>query len=57
MKAKRKPLDVIPLADLGVNAETNLAVHHFAPPPQRQKGIMVEDAAQLVQELRNRGLI
>jgi len=57
MKAKRKPLDVIPLADLGVSAEGKLSVHHFAPPPQRQKGIMVEDAAQLVQELRNRGLI
>jgi electron transfer flavoprotein beta subunit len=57
MKAKRKPLEVIPLADLGVTAEGNLKVHHFAPPPKRQKGIMVEDAAQLVQELRNRGLI
>jgi len=57
MKAKRKPLAVIPLADLGVTVEGNLKVHQFAPPPQRQKGIMVEDAAQLVQELKNRGLI
>jgi len=57
MKAKRKPLDVVPLGELGVAAESNLSVSHFAPPAQRAKGIMVEDAAQLVQELKNRGLI
>jgi len=57
MKAKRKPLDVVSLEELGVAVEGNLKVNHFTPPPQRQKGIMVEDAAQLVQELKNRGLI
>ena len=57
MKAKRKPLDVIPLDDLGVTIENNLGVSHFAPPPQREKGIMVENASQLVQELKNRGLV
>jgi len=57
MKAKRKPLDVVPLGELGVSAESGLSVSHFAPPPQRGKGIMVENAAQLVQELKNRGLI
>lgn len=57
MKAKRKPLDVLPLADLGVDAASNLSVTRFAPPPQRARGIMVEDAAQLVQELKNRGLL
>ena len=57
MKAKRKPLDVLPLADLGVDAASNLSVTRFAPPPQRARGIMVDDATQLVQELKNRGLI
>ena len=57
MKAKRKPLDVVPLDELGVAVESNLVVSHFAPPAQRAKGIMVEDAAQLLQELKNRGLI
>ena len=57
MKAKRKPLDVVPLEELGVPVESNLKVSHFAPPAQRAKGIMVDDAAQLVQELKNRGLI
>jgi len=57
MKAKRKPLDVVSLDELGVAIEGNLEVGHHAPPPQREKGIMVEDAAQLVAELKNRGLI
>ena len=57
MKAKRKPLDVVSMDELGVAIEGDLEVGHHAPPPQREKGIMVEDAAQLVAELKNRGLI
>jgi electron transfer flavoprotein beta subunit len=57
MKAKRKPLDVISLAELGVEAENDLQVSHFTPPPARSKGIMVEDAAELVAELKKRGLV
>jgi len=57
MKAKRKPLDVIPLAELGVVSENNLQITKHAPPPVREKGIMVEDTAQLVAELKNRGLV
>ena len=57
MKAKRKPLDVIELADLGVTAENDLKVSNFTPPPARSRGIMVEDAAQLVSELKQRGLV
>jgi electron transfer flavoprotein beta subunit len=57
MKAKRKPLDVVPLEELGVGADSNLSVTKFAPPAQRAKGIMVEDARQLMQELKNRGLV
>jgi electron transfer flavoprotein beta subunit len=57
MKAKRKPLDVIPLADLGVTSENDLQLSQYSPPPVREKGIMVEDAAQLVAELKTRGLV
>jgi electron transfer flavoprotein beta subunit len=57
MKAKRKPLDVVPLDDLGVAVEGNLEISHYAPPRPREKGIMVEDAGQLVAELKNRGLL
>ncbi len=57
MKAKRKPLDVISLDELGVSPDNNLEISHYTPPPARSKGIMVEDAAQLVAELKSRGLV
>ncbi|MCP4045805.1 MAG: electron transfer flavoprotein subunit beta/FixA family protein [Gammaproteobacteria bacterium] len=57
MKAKRKPLEVIAIDDLGVTAENDLEVSHYTPPPSREKGIIVEDTAQLVTELKNRGLV
>ena len=57
MKAKRKPLDVVTLDELGVAAAGDLDVSRFEPPKPRQKGIMVEDSAQLVAELKNRGLL
>jgi len=57
MKAKRKPLDVLSMEDLGVAVEGNLEVTKFSPPPQRQKGIMVEGAEQLIAELKKRGLL
>jgi len=57
MKAKRKPLDVIGLEELGVSAENELEISHYTPPPARSKGIMVEDTAQLVAELKQRGLV
>jgi electron transfer flavoprotein beta subunit len=57
MKAKRKPLDVLSLEELDVTVDGNLEFGNYSPPPQREKGIMVEDAAQLVEALKNRGLI
>ena len=57
MKAKRKPLDVVALGELDVEPENDLSVSHFAPPPVRQKGIRVDDAAGLVAELKKRGLV
>ena len=57
MKAKRKPLDVITLDELGVESQNDLSVSNYAPPPAREKGIMVEDTAHLIAELKNRGLV
>ncbi|GAB4196812.1 MAG: electron transfer flavoprotein subunit beta/FixA family protein [Wenzhouxiangellaceae bacterium] len=58
MKAKRKPLATISLDELGVSVGDNdLQISHYAPPPKRERGIMVEDSAALVQELKNRGLL
>jgi len=57
MKAKRKPLDVIPLADLAISNDNTLRIDHYAPPAIREKGIMVDSAEALVAELKNRGLL
>ena len=57
MKAKKKPLDVTDLASLGVDAAPMLKVLKFEPPPQRQKGVIVKDAAELVAALRQKGLV
>jgi electron transfer flavoprotein beta subunit len=57
MKAKKKPLDVTDLATLGVDSAPLLQVLKFEPPPQRQKGVMVKDAAELVAVLRQKGLV
>jgi electron transfer flavoprotein beta subunit len=57
MKAKRKPLEVISAEELGVTVENDLEISHYTPPPARGKGIMVEDTAQLVAELKTRGLV
>jgi electron transfer flavoprotein beta subunit len=57
MKAKKKPLDVVELATLGVDAAPVLKLSNHEPPPQRQKGVKVKDAAELVAALRQKGLV
>jgi len=57
MKAKRKPLDILNMDEFGVASENVIEICHHAPPPALSRGIMVEDAQQLVTELRNRGLV
>jgi electron transfer flavoprotein beta subunit len=56
MKAKKKPLDVIELGSLGIDTAPVLKVVKYEAPPQRQKGVMVKDAAELVSALKQRGL-
>jgi electron transfer flavoprotein beta subunit len=57
MKAKKKPLDVTTLADLGVTAAPTLKTVKTEPPAQRQKGVMVKDVNELVVALKKKGLI
>jgi electron transfer flavoprotein beta subunit len=57
MKAKKKALDTVTLADLGVEAAGGFKTVRVEPPPQRQKGIMVKDVGELVAALRKKGLI
>jgi electron transfer flavoprotein beta subunit len=57
MKAKKKPLDVTTLDALGISAGQLIKTVKTDPPPQRQKGIMVKDVAELVDVLKKKGLI
>jgi len=57
MKAKKKPLDQIPLADLTVDVPPRINETAFAPPEERQKGIMVDDVPGLVAALQDKGLL
>ena len=57
MKAKKKPLDEISIADLGIEAAPAISEVSFAPPSERQKGIMVDDVAGLVKALNDKGLL
>jgi electron transfer flavoprotein beta subunit len=53
MKAKKKPLDVLSPADLGVEVTSHLTQVSVEPPAERQAGIKVEDVDQLVDKLKN----
>ena len=57
MKAKKKPLDELSLADLGVEAELTISETKFEPPADRERGIMVDDVAGLVAALKDKGLV
>ena len=57
MKAKSKPLETLPFADLGVDAGAGLKTTAYAAPAKRSKGVMVKDAAELVAALKSRGLL
>ncbi len=57
MKAKKKPLEQIPLGDLNIEASARISETAFAPPEERQKGIMVDDVAGLVAALEDKGLL
>jgi electron transfer flavoprotein beta subunit len=57
MKAKKKPLEVIDYAALGLTTSVQLKVLKTEAPSQRSRGIIVKDAAELLAALRQRGLV
>ena len=57
LKAKSKPLETLPLADLGVESGDFLTTTAYAAPPKRSRGVMVKDAAELVSALKAKGLL
>lgn len=57
MKAKKKPLDEMSLADLGVEPGLEIKETAYEPPADRQRGIVVDDVAGLVSALKDKGLV
>ena len=53
MKAKKKPLETVKPAELGVDVTPRLATLKVAEPPRRSAGERVADVAQLVDKLKN----
>jgi electron transfer flavoprotein beta subunit len=53
MKAKKKPLEVIPADGMGLDIAPRLEVLRVEEPPKRAAGVRVADAAELVDKLRN----
>lgn len=53
MKAKKKPLDVIAAADLGVDIAPRISVEKVEPPAERKAGVMVASVEELVEKLKN----
>ena len=57
LKAKKKPLDVLALSSLGIDASPRLVVERVDAPAPRARGIRVQSAAELVDALRQRGVL
>ena len=57
IKAKKKPLETLELAALGVTPRPRFTTLHFAAPTARQKGIRVKDVPELLAALTSRGLV
>ncbi|WP_423601041.1 electron transfer flavoprotein subunit beta/FixA family protein [Roseateles sp. MS654] len=52
MKAKKKPLDTVKPADLGVDVTPRIKTLSVAEPPKRSAGVKVPDVATLVTKLK-----
>jgi len=57
MKAKKKPLEVIEIAALGLTPAPQLRVLRTEAPAQRSRGVVVKDTAELVAALKKLGLV
>ena len=53
MKAKKKPLDVITPADLGIDVTPSIDILKVVEPPARSAGVRVADVQELVDKLHN----
>jgi electron transfer flavoprotein beta subunit len=56
MKAKKKPIETVSLADLGVTATAGVKSVKTVAPAKRSKGVMVKTVDELVAALKAKGL-
>lgn len=57
MKAKKKPLEVLAIAELAVELEPQLQAQRWDTPPGRSKGTMVTSVDELISALKSKGLV
>ena len=57
MKAKKKPIEPVTLADLGVTAAAGLKAVKTTAPAGRSKGVMVKTTDELIAALKGKGLL
>jgi electron transfer flavoprotein beta subunit len=57
MKARKKPIETVPIASLGVDVAPQFKTLKYEPPASRQKGVMVKDVAGLVAALKEKGVL
>jgi electron transfer flavoprotein beta subunit len=53
MKAKKKPLDMLPISELGVDPAPRMKVLKVSEPPKRQAGVKVASVQELIDKLKN----
>jgi electron transfer flavoprotein beta subunit len=53
MKARKKPIETVTPADLGVDAKPRLITVKVEDPPKRKAGVKVKTVAELVDKLKN----
>jgi electron transfer flavoprotein beta subunit len=57
MKAKKKPLETLPIASLSVDTAPQFKTTKYEPPASRTKGVMVKDVGELIAALKQKGLV
>lgn len=57
MKAKKKPLETLAMADLGMAIDRQFKTVKVTTPAARRKGVMVKDVGELVTALKQKGVL
>lgn len=55
--ARKKPIEKLTLADLGISTEAHTTVLHTSEPPARKAGEKLKDVEELVTRLKKHGFI